>query len=117
MWNVLFDDAFVPEFRALAPVARDAILAYAGLLAEAGPQLGRPHADTLKGSTYANMKELRVTADKVEWRVAYAFDPRRNAILLAAVAKGGSKRAYERLIRTADKRFADHLATLANRTR
>jgi hypothetical protein len=41
------------------------------------------------------MKELRPTVNKLEWRVAYAFDPERRAILLVAAAKGG----------TNDKRF------------
>ncbi len=59
------------------------------------------------------MKELRPTVNKVEWRVAYAFDPKRKAILLAAAAKGGDKRAYDRLIAKADKRFADHVQRLA----
>jgi hypothetical protein len=40
-----------------------------------GPALGRPLVDTLKGSRYANMKELRVSRDKQEWRFAFAFDP------------------------------------------
>jgi hypothetical protein len=49
-----------------------------------GPKLARPHADTLKGSKRANMKELRAdTADKV-LRVAFAFDPDRAGILLVA---------------------------------
>jgi hypothetical protein len=57
------------------------------------------------------MKELRPTVNKVEWRVAFAFDPKRKAILLAAIAKGGTKdrRAYRQLIRVADKRFTAHV--------
>lgn len=112
MWKVLFDDAFAAEFAELADNVQDAIRAYALLLAAAGPHLGRPHADTLKGSVHRNMKELRPTVNKVEWRVVYAFDPRRRAILLAAAAKGGSKTAVKRLIATADRRFAAHLAAL-----
>ena len=108
-WTVLFADAFVPEFRALAEDVQDAIRTYPEALAELGPQMGRPRADTLKGSAYPNMKELRPTVNKVEWRVAFAFDKKREAVLLAAVAKGGDKTAYNRLIATADKRFADHL--------
>jgi len=45
--------------------------------------------DTLKGSRYANMKELRFSAADGEWRVAFAFDPRRAAILLVAGDKSG----------------------------
>ena len=111
-WTVLFADAFVPEFQALAEDVQDAIRTYAAALAELGPQMGRPRADTLKGSSHSNMKELRPTVNKVEWRVAFAFDTKREAVLLAAVAKGGDKTAYARLIATADKRFAEHLRAI-----
>ena len=58
-WTVLFHDAFDTEFGRLAQDLQDELLAHARLLAEFGPNLGRPTADTLKGSRYANMKELR----------------------------------------------------------
>ena len=74
--------------------------ARSALLEEFGPQLGRPYADTLDGSRHANMKELRFTADDGVWRVAYAFDPDREAILLIAGGKSGKSttRFYKRLI-------------------
>ena len=80
-----------------------------------GPQLGRPHADTLAGSRHANLKELRFKADNGVWRVAYAFDPERQAILLIAGDKAGvaQRRFYNGLIATADRRMDEHLATLA----
>jgi hypothetical protein len=111
---VLFNDEFVAEFAALAQNVQDQIRVYAGVLAEIGHELGRPWADTLKGSKFANMKELRPTVNKVEWRVAFAFDSERRAILLAAAAKGGknSKRVYSQLISTADRRFAAHQSSL-----
>ena len=80
-WTVAFHDDFEPEFLALESAVQDALLAIAKLLADYGPQLGRPYADTLKGSKHANMKELRFEASDGEWRVAFAFDPRRQAIL------------------------------------
>jgi hypothetical protein len=64
-------------------------LAAATILAEYGPLLGRPYVDTLKGSKHANMKELRFDAAGEIWRVAFAFDPRRQAILLVAGDKAG----------------------------
>jgi hypothetical protein len=76
--------------------------------------LGRPRVDTLQGSRYANMKELRFSAAGGEWRVAFAFDPRRRAILLVAGDKSGGsqKRFYRELIRKADERFTAHLERL-----
>lgn len=76
--------------------------------------MGRPHADTLAGSAYANMKELRFDADDGVWRVAFAFDPARQAILPVAGDKAGvaQKRFYKALIAKTDGRFAEHLETL-----
>ena len=70
--------------------------------------------DTLKGSKRSNMKELRFSADKGVWRVAFAFDPTRQAILLIAGNKRGisEKRFYKQLIKKADARFSSHLVLL-----
>jgi hypothetical protein len=112
-WVVEFFDAFEAEFDAFSVEVQDAILARAALLEREGPQLGRPHADTLKGSRHANMKELRCQAAGGAWRIAFAFDPDRKAILLAAGDKSGGseKRFYRQLIARADERFDRHLAT------
>jgi len=91
---------------------QEAIAASATMVKEFGPQLGRPHVDTLEGSKHVNMKELRFDADNGTWRVAFAFDPKRQAILLVAGDKSGTsqKRFYKRLIKKADQRFEEWLA-------
>jgi len=83
-------------------------------LRERGPALGRPYVDTLDGSRYTNMKELRFDAADGVWRVAFAFDPQRDGILLVAGNKSGvgKKAFYKRLIDKADKRFKEHLKNL-----
>ena len=93
------------------------ILALSRLLQQFGPQLGRPRVDTLNGSSHASMKELRFDAADGVWRVAFAFDPKRKAILLVAGDKSGvsEKRFYRELIRKADERFDAHLARLKKR--
>ncbi len=113
-WAVEFHDDFEPEFFALKQPVQDELLAVAKLLADYGPQLGRPYADTLNGSAHANMKELRFVAADGEWRVAFAFDPKRKAILLVAGDKSGGsqKRFYKQLIAKADRRFSGHLDQL-----
>jgi hypothetical protein len=78
------------EVRQFSQAVREKLKASATILSEDGPQLGRPQADTLKGSRHANMKELRFDADGGAWRVAYAFDPERKAILLAGGDKSGT---------------------------
>ena len=90
---------------------QDELLAHAEVLAEFGPALGRPHVDTLAGSRHANMKELRFKAADGVWRVAFAFDPERRAILLVAGDKSGMSQArfYKALIKTADARFTGWL--------
>ena len=76
--------------------------------------MGRPTVDTLKGSKHTNMKEVRFAWAGEVWRVAFAFDPKRQAILLVGGDKGGTdqRRFYRRLIATADERFDGHLASL-----
>lgn len=114
-WTVSLHDAFDAEFDALAEPVRDGLLTMMTLLRSNGPQLGRPHADTLSGSRHANLKELRFKADDGVWRVAYAFNPERQAILLVAGDKAGvaQRRFYKRLVATADRRMDEHLAILA----
>jgi hypothetical protein len=111
-------DEFKPEFDALHEDARTEVLALSLVIQEFGPQLGRPRVDTLKGSRHANMKELRFSAAGGEWRVAFAFDPRRRAILLVAGDKSGGsqRRFYRELIRKADDRFDAHLARIRRGT-
>ena len=114
-WTVELAQEFEPEFFGLPQDVQDAILATSRLLRQLGPQPGRPRVDTLNGSRHANMKEMRFSAAGGEWRLAFAFDPVRNAILLVAGDKsgGGARRFYRALIRKADERFDQHLARLA----
>lgn len=114
-WAVLFHDDFEAEFNALHKDLQDELLAHALVLASFGPQLGRPAVDGLKGSKHANMKELRFAWGGGTWRIAFAFDPQRQAILLAGGDKGGSdqRRFYKRLISMADRRLDEHLTSIA----
>src|SRR5262249_43133018 len=121
-WDVLYDETFAAELAEIerqsgSSAGREEIAALALLLRRFGPTLRRPHCDTLKGSKHANMKELRFTLPDGEWRVAFAFDPRRAAILLVAGNKSGmhERGFYRQLIRTADMRFDTHLQELQNR--
>ena len=90
------------------------LYAEAGFVEMFGPESGRPDVDTLRASAYANMKELRFEAADGEWRVAFAFDPKRRAILLVAGDETGGSEAkfYKRLIAKADARYGRHLKNL-----
>ena len=81
IWIVEIGDEFEPKFDDLDASVRIETLALTRLLQQFGPQLGRPRVDTLNDSRHANMKELRLSAAGGEWRFAFAFDTKRNAIL------------------------------------
>jgi len=114
LWNVVFCDEFDAEFESMKEGLQDELLAHALLLREFGPGLGRPTVDTLKGSQYSNMKELRFNWAGEVWRVAFAFDLKRQAVLLVGGDKGGvnQKRFYKRLIAIADARYCKYLSEL-----
>lgn len=118
-WTVLFHDAFDTEFCGLMEDLQDEVLVHARLLAEFGPNLGRPTVNTLKGSRHAKMKELRFSWQSQVWRVAFAFDPQRQAILLVGGDKGGAdpRRFYKRLINVADDRYDEHLGQQAGQSK
>jgi hypothetical protein len=111
VWTVAIAPEFEPELLALPAEVRVELLAQAWVLEQFGPAAGRPRVDTLKGSEYPNMKELRFDAGGGVWRVAFAFDPQRKAMLLVAGDKSGhgERIFYRRLIAKADTRFAAHL--------
>ena len=90
------------------------VVAALEVLAEQGPSLGRPLADSIVGSTYRNMKELRTgSSGRSEVRILFAFDPARKAILLVAGDKAGSwQKWYRTNIPLADERYRQHLDRL-----
>jgi hypothetical protein len=112
-WDVLFHNEFETEFVELPEAVQDELLARLKLLEKIGPALGRPNVDTLEGSLFPNMKELRFQLDGL-WRFIFAFDPARQAIILVGGNEQGQNQArfYRNLIKMADARFAAHVAGL-----
>ena len=110
-WTVLLEDNFAQELLTLDEALQDELLAHAKLLAQFGPGLGRPTVDTLKGSAHPNMKEMRFNWVGQVWRVAFAFDPQRQAVFLAGGDKAGAdqRRFYKKLIAVADARYSAYL--------
>ena len=108
-WEVLNDEDFEEWLRALPADVADSIAAAVLVLATFGPQLGRPKVDAVKGSAFKNMKELRVPAGNAPYRILFAFDPKRRAILLVGGDKGKDKRWYKVNVPIADERFRKHL--------
>jgi hypothetical protein len=115
MWTVQFDQDFDKEFKGLPAAVQDELLAQLAVIKQFGPSAKRPRVDTLKASKHANMKELRFDAGGGVWRAAFAFDPKRQAVVLVAGDKSGvgnEDRFYKGLIKKADERFDAHLARL-----
>jgi len=112
MWEVEYTDEFGLWWETLDADEQESIAASVELLRQLGPQLPRPHADTLKGSRHANMKELRTQHAGRPLRTMFAFDPRRTAILLLGGDKTGDDRFYQRLIPLTDDLLDQHLAAL-----
>lgn len=112
MWDIEFTEEFGCWWRSLDADEQESVSASVDLLAALGPSLPRPHADTIKGSKYPNMKELRTQHRGRPLRTMFAFDPRRCAILLIGGDKTGDDRFYERMIPEADRLYGEHLREL-----
>ncbi len=105
-WNVETTTTFDEWAESLPEVEQERLAFVVSLLEEDGPAARRPIVDSIKGSRHSNMKELR----RGSFRVLFAFDPERSAILLI----GGDKRDrwkqwYREAIPAADDLFDEHL--------
>lgn len=110
-WEVEYTDEFERWWEGLTVEQQLAICAAVEILEEDGPATGRPLVDTLTGSRYPNMKELRAPGGAI--RILFAFDPRRVAILLIGGNKSGQwSKWYERAIPLADRLYDEHLEEL-----
>jgi hypothetical protein len=109
MWEVLYTDEFGAWFESLTEDQQVAVIARVDLLEAEGPALGRPTVDTIVGSRHPNMKELTVSKGGAI-RILFAFDPRRQAVLLIGGDKTGQWHAwYEEAIPVADDLFDEYL--------
>ena len=112
MWDVEVTDQFLDWWRTLSSEQQEALTDRVDLLAERGPDLGRPVVDRIQGSRHHNMKELRA-AQGGALRVLFMFDPRRQAVLLLGGDKTGEWNVwYERSIPMADDLYDEYLAEL-----
>lgn len=111
-WEVEFADEFgqwwdrlsVPEQESIVPIVR--------LLEEYGPSLRFPHSSGITGSRHTHMREPRVQHAGRPYRILYAFDPMRAAVLLMGGDKTGNDRWYQEFIPVADSLYDAHVAQL-----
>lgn len=111
-WEIEGTDQFREWLRSLPDDIQDDVEATIDLLEEQGPGLSRPHADHIRDSRHSNMRELRVQSGGEPFRIFYAFDPRRNAILLVGGNKRGNNRFYAQYIPVADGLYDVYLHEL-----
>jgi hypothetical protein len=111
-WEVEGTAEFEEWYATLDASDQEALNDSIDLLIENGPNLGRPHADTVRQSAFGNMKELRTQAKGHPLRTFFAFDPRRSAILLIGGDKTGDNRFYERMVPKADQLYMTYLEEL-----
>ena len=110
-WEIEYTDEFEAWWADLTPAEGKSIRAAVEMLEQHGPALGRPFVDTVKGSRYANMKELRPRRGNI--RILFAFNPLRTAILLIGGDKTNRWEAwYEAMIPIADDLYDVHLREL-----
>lgn len=114
-WEVEFTDEFERWWDGgLTEGEQDEIAAVVGLLERQGPQLPFPYSSGIAGSKHSHMRELRIQYRGNPYRVLYAFDPRRVAILLIGGMKTGDDRWYDQFIPVADQLYDEHLIELSN---
>lgn len=112
-WEIEYVDEFGEWWtNVLNDAERESILEVTGLLEERGPRLGFPYTSGINESRHSHMRELRIQHQGRPYRVLYAFDPRRMAILLLGGDKTGDDRWYDREVPRADRLYDQHLKEL-----
>ncbi|WP_216326039.1 type II toxin-antitoxin system RelE/ParE family toxin [Deinococcus aestuarii] len=112
MWEVEYTDELEGWWEGLSEAEQESVAASVGLLEARGPHLEFPHSSGISQSRHPHMRELRVQHAGRPYRILYAFDPRRSAILLIGGDKTGNSRWYDESVPIADTLYDGHLETL-----
>lgn len=111
-WEVEFTGEFGAWWDIISAEEQESVRASVNLLRVFGPTLRFPHSSGVSGSRHSRMRELRIQHEGRPYRVLYAFDPTRTAILLIGGDKTGHDRWYEQFVPRADRLYDEHLETL-----
>ncbi|WP_339098005.1 type II toxin-antitoxin system RelE/ParE family toxin [Deinococcus sp. VB343] len=111
-WEVEYTDELGAWWEQLSETEQESIDATVRLLEARGPQLGFPHSSGISTSRHSHMRELRIQHQGRPYRILYAFDPARNAILLIGGDKTGNDRWYDLFVPKADDLYDEHLSIL-----
>jgi len=110
--DVEYTDEFEAWWNRLSVDEQDSVDSSVRMLSDRGVALPFPHSSEVKGSKHGHMRELRIQHAGAPYRVFYAFDPRRTAMLLIGGCKAGDDRFYEEYVPRADRIYDDHLEQL-----
>jgi hypothetical protein len=113
-WEVEGPDAFAHWFAALDDDEKESVIAAVDLLEARGVALGAPHTSAIMTSRFGHMRELRIQHQGRPYRVLYAFDPRRVALLLIGGDKTGDDRWYKKFVPIADALYEEHINNLSD---
>lgn len=111
-WEVEYTEAFEVWWDALTVAEQIDVDAAVRLLESKGPTLGYPQSSSIHRSKHGHMRELRIQHQGRPYRVLYAFDPRRIALVLLGGEKTGDDQWYEHIVPLADRLYDAHLQTL-----
>ncbi len=112
MWDVEYTNEFGKWWDTLTEAAQIDVTASVELIEQLGQNLRFPHSSGINGSKHEHMRELRIQHKGQPYRILYAFDPKRVAILLIGGNKIGNKRWYKKFIPIADVLYDEHLQEL-----
>lgn len=113
-WEVEYTNELGAWWSVLTEAEQESVDASVRLLEQRGPHLGFPHTSGVERSRHPHMRELRVQHEGRPYRILFAFDPRRCAILLIGGDKTGNDRWYATHVPIADRLYDEHLETLRN---
>ena len=111
-WEVEYTDEFEEWWLSLTEEEQISVDATVQLLEERGPQLPFPHSSGINGSKHSHMRELRTQHEGRPYRMLFAFDPIRTAILLFGGDKTGNNQWYVKNVPVADRLYDEHLNQL-----
>ena len=111
-WDIEYTDEFGEWWCSLSELEQEDVAVTVGVLEEKGPSLPFPYSSGIESSRHSHMRELRIQHAGDPYRVLYAFDPRRAAILLIGGCKAGDDRWYDEYVPVADRLYDEHLEAL-----
>lgn len=111
-FEIEYTDEFGKWWHSLSEHEQDDVAAIVELLEDKGPALPFPYSSGIESSRHNHMRELRIQHAGKPYRVLYAFDPRRNALLLIGGDKTGHDRWYDEFVPIADALYDQHIEDL-----